>query len=161
MNADSIRPASVRDIPAIMELLLQVDMVHHGIRPDLFNGPATKYTEEELKAVLSDPATPVFVYCDQDGRVLAHIFCQLQQHTGGGVMTDIKTLYIDDLCVDEKSRGTDRRVADKLFDYAVDFARENGCYNVTLNVWAGNDRALRFYRRKGMQPQKYGLEHIL
>ena len=161
MNASPIRPACEADIPALMDLLVQVDMVHHGIRPDLFNGPATKYTAEELRAVLSDPATPVFVYCDPDGRVLAHIFCQFQRHIGGGVMTDVKTLYIDDLCVDENHRGTDRRVADKLFAYAVDFARENGCYNVTLNVWAGNGRALRFYQRQGMQPQKYGLEKIL
>lgn len=161
MNADHIRPAEIRDIPAIMELLVQVDMVHHGIRPDLFNGPATKYTEDELKAVLAEPSTPVFVYCDQNGHALAHIFCQFQQHTGGGVMTKIKTLYIDDLCVDEKSRGGNWHIADKLFDYAVDFARENGCYNVTLNVWAGNDRAYRFYQRQGMQPQKFGLEKIL
>ncbi|MBR6185520.1 MAG: GNAT family N-acetyltransferase [Clostridia bacterium] len=161
MHSDQIRPACESDIPAILDLLVQVDMVHHGIRPDLFNGPATKYTAEQLKAVLQDPASPVFVCCGPDGRALAHIFCQFQQHQGGGVMTDIKTLYIDDLCVDEKHRGTDRHIADRLFDYAVDFARKNGCYNVTLNVWAGNDRALRFYRRQGMQPQKYGLEIIL
>ena len=48
-----------------------------------------------------------------------------------------------------------------MFDHAVAFARQNGCYNVTLNVWAGNDRALRFYQRQGMQPQKYGMEMIL
>ena len=39
---DTVRKAETRDIPGIMKLLLQVDMVHHRIRPDLFNGPAGK-----------------------------------------------------------------------------------------------------------------------
>ena len=161
MNADHIRPAREEDIPAILELLVQVDMVHHAIRPDLFNGPATKYTADELRGILSDPQSPVFVYADDDGQVLGHLFSVFQQHKEGGVMTGIKTLYIDDLCVHEKHRGTDQHIARQLFDYALDFARKSGCYNVTLNVWAGNDRALRFYQRQGMRPQKYGMETIL
>ena len=161
MNSDHIRPAAERDIPALMDLLVQVDMVHHAIRPDLFNGPATKYTEEELRAILANKQTPVFVYADAEDQVLGHLFCALRQYDGKGVMTDIKTLYIDDLCVEESCRGTDRHVADRLFDYAVDFAREQGCHNVTLNVWAGNERALRFYLRQGMTPQKFGLEKLL
>ena len=43
-----VRRATEKDIPRILELLVQVNMVHHLGRPDLFNGPATKYTEEEL-----------------------------------------------------------------------------------------------------------------
>ena len=48
---NSIRPAQDRDIPGVMGLLVQVDMVHHAIRPDLFKGPATKYSEDELQAI--------------------------------------------------------------------------------------------------------------
>ena len=33
-----VRRAEVRDIPAILNLLVQVDMVHHNGRPDLFKG---------------------------------------------------------------------------------------------------------------------------
>ena len=48
-----IRKAEVKDIPRIMELLLQVNMVHHIIRPDLFN-IGTKYTREELSGLFAD-----------------------------------------------------------------------------------------------------------
>ena len=154
-----IRNAESRDIPGILELLVQVDMVHHQIRPDLFNGPATKYTADELAAILTDPQRPVFVYADEHSRVLGHLFAIFQQHTGDAVMTDVKTLYIDDLCVDERGRG--QGVGKALYDHAVRFAREAGCYNVTLNVWAGNDDALAFYQRQGMRPQKFGMEIIL
>ena len=155
----TIRRAEERDIPGILELLIQVNMTHHTIRPDLFNGPATKYTADELRAILANDKTPVFVCTDGSGKVLGHCFCVFQQHVGDNILTDIKTLYIDDLCVDENRR---RKHAGKaLFDYAADFARECGCYNVTLNVWAGNDSALSFYQRQGMAMQKYGMEKIL
>ncbi len=154
-----IRNAEIRDIPTILELLVQVDMVHHRARPDLFKGPATKYSEAELRLLLNDPGTPVFVCEDDEGRVLGHAFCAFKQHLHDAVMTDVKSLYIDDLCVDERARG--RGVGKMLYDHAVRFARANGCYNVTLNVWADNKSALAFYQRQGLQPQKYGMEMIL
>ena len=159
MKQTEIRRADARDIPGIMNLLVQVDLVHHKIRPDLFKGPATKYTEEELKALLADDSTPVFVCADESGQVLGHCFCVFKQLKNDNVLTDIKTLYIDDLCVDERFRG--RHVGQRLYAYALDFARESGCYNITLNVWAGNDSALKFYQNQGLKPQKYGMEVIL
>ena len=154
-----IRRAEARDIPDILELLVQVCMVHHRIRPDLFNGPATKYTVEELKAIISNDKTPVFVCVDEAGRVLGHSFCVFQQHIGHNILTDVKTLYIDDLCVDEKQRGTG--VGKALYDHVLTFAKANGCYNVTLNVWSCNPQALGFYEHLGMTPQKICMEKIL
>ena len=154
----SIRPAVKADIPRILALLVQVDMVHHRIRPDLFNGPATKYSEAELEAILADESTPVFVFPDEDGRVLGYAFCILkEQH--GPLLTDLKTLYIYDLCVDESARV--RHVDTALYEYVCEYARTLGCYNVTLNVWEGNDAARQFYEKMGMKPQKTGMETIL
>ncbi len=160
MNEDNIiRRAEDRDIPGIMALLVQVNMVHHIIRPDLFNGPATKYTAEELKAIIADEKTPVFVCVDSQGQVLGHSFCIFQQHVGHNILTDVKTLYIDDLCVDENQRG--KHIGKALYDHVLAFARDNGGYNVTLNAWAGNDSALKFYQNQGLNMQKYGMERIL
>ena len=110
-----IRPAEDRDIPGVMRLLVQVDMVHHMIRPDLFKGPATKYTEDELKTIFRDKKTPVFVCADENGQVLGHCFCCFKQHAGHNVLTDVKTLYIDDLCVDEAHRG--QHIGKALYDF--------------------------------------------
>ncbi len=154
-----IRRAEEKDIPGIMGLLVQVDMVHHQGRPDLFKGPATKYSPEELKEILKDENAPVFVYADEADRVLAHCFCLFRQEKNSGVLTDIKTLYIDDLCVDEACRG--RHIGQALYAFVRDFARSAGCYNITLNVWALNTAALRFYEKCGLKPQKIGMETIL
>lgn len=156
---EGVRRAVPEDIPAVMGLLVQVNMVHHRGRPDLFKGPATKYTEEELRTLLEDDRRPVFVYEDADGRVLGHLFCVHQKIEGDSVRTDVETLYIDDLCVDEAVRG--RHIGRALYDHAVRYAREQGCYDLTLNVWSCNPTAMRFYEKCGLVPQKVGMELIL
>ena len=156
---NTVRKAENRDIPAILNLLVQVDMVHHKGRPDLFKGPATKYSEEQLRVILTDPETPVFVCVDEGGQVLGHAFCMFQQRRNDNILTDIRTLYIDDICVDQAARG--QGVGRTLYDYVHQFARETGCYNLTLNVWALNEGARRFYEKCGLVPQKYGMETLL
>jgi ribosomal protein S18 acetylase RimI-like enzyme len=153
-----IRRAEERDIPAIDDLLSQVLNVHHEGRPDLFRSNARKYTDSELMEILRDESRPVFV-AEEDGTVTGYAFCIFQQHIGHNILTDVRTLYIDDLCVDEKFRG--RHIGTALYEYVLAFAREQGCYNVTLNVWACNEDAMRFYERLGLRTQKIGMETIL
>ena len=74
-------------------------------------------------------------------------------------LTDIKTLYIDDLCVDETLRG--KHIGKNLYEAVLIYAKEHDCYNVTLNVWACNTSAMRFYEACGLKPQKVGMEVIL
>lgn len=153
----TIRRAENKDTAQILRLLEQVNAVHHNLRPDLFN-LATKYTAEELQEIFADDSKPVFVY-DDGNRVLGYIFTVLIDHGGDNMLVPVKELYIDDLCVDEAARG--QKVATKLYDHVLDFARENGCHNVTLNVWEGNGGAMAFYRKMGMGVQKTKLETIL
>ena len=155
-----IRRALKRDIPDVLRLLVQVCMVHHNGRPDLFKGPATKYTEKQLEEIFADDDRPVFVLTDEaDEHVLGYAFCILQQHVNDNILTDIRTLYIDDLCVDETVRG--QQIGKRLYEYVIAYAGQIGCYNVTLNVWASNEGARRFYEKMGLRPQKYGMEMIL
>jgi len=43
----------------------------------------------------------------------------------------------------------------------IDFARREGFYNVTLNVWSCNPGAQAFYEAMGMKPYKIGMEQVL
>ena len=152
-----IRRAGKEDIQRIIELLHQVNMVHHVLRPDLFKPHTTKYNEQELKSMLSDDTKPIFVYIDED--VLGYAFCQISEVRGNQLLEDIKTLYIDDICVDEQARG--RHVGKALYEYVRNYAKAIGCNNITLNVWEGNEPAWRFYKNMGMQVQKTTMEIIL
>ena len=145
------------DVGRIIELLHQVNMVHHVIRPDLFKPYTTKYDEQALEELLSDGNKPIFVF--DDGVVQGYAFCQVTEVKNDQLLQDIKTLYIDDICVDETARG--KHVGKALYDYVHDYALSIGCYNITLNVWEGNEPAICFYRNMGMQVQKTTMETIL
>ena len=152
-----LRKACPKDIKRIIELLHQVNMVHHVIRPDLFKPYTTKYNEQELLSILDDDNKPIFVY--DDGEVKGYAFCQLSEVKDNLLLQDNKTLYIDDICVDEKARG--QHVGKALYEYVRDYAQSIGCHNITLNVWEGNDPALSFYKNMGMKVQKTTMEIIL
>ena len=154
----NVRMAREKDIPKLGDLLCQVDLVHHKGRPDIFK-VGRKYNDAQLLQLLSDKERPILVATDEADEVLGYCFCILQQHVDDNVLTDIKTLYIDDLCVDESLRGTG--VGKVLYRAAVELAKEMGCYNLTLNVWSCNASAMRFYESCGLVPQKVGMELIL
>ena len=153
-----IRRAIEKDIPKMGDLLKQVCLVHHNGRPDIFN-VGRKYSDEELAAMLQDENRPILVAADDNDAVLGYCFCIYQQHVNNAVLTDIKTLYIDDLCVDEQLRG--RHIGKALYEAAVQMAKDNDCYNVTLNVWSCNPSAMHFYEAQGLVPQKVCMELVL
>ena len=153
-----IRLAKEKDIPRMGDLLSQVDLVHHKGRPDIFK-IGKKYSDDELRILLKDESRPILVFTDEKDEVLGYCFCIIQQHINNSVLTDIKTLYIDDLCVDENCRG--KHIGKALYEAAVNLAKEKECYNLTLNVWSCNSSAMEFYKSMGLVPQKVGMEKIL
>ena len=153
-----IRRAEKEDLAGINELLMQVLMVHHNGRPDLFKSNAKKYTDEELLKIIEDDNSPIFVAIE-DGSVAGYAFCQIIQHIDHNILTDVKTLYIDDLCVDEEKRGL--HIGKTLYEHVLCYAKAIECYNVTLNVWSCNESAMKFYEKCGLVPQKVGMEKIL
>lgn len=152
-----IRRATLTDIDGINKLLYEVHKVHSDKRPDLFKVGSKKYISEELAKIIVDDNRPIFVYVDNDD-ILGYAFCVFIKNNSNS-LTDILTLYIDDLCVDENARG--KKVGTSLYNYVLQFAKEAGCYNVTLNVWACNNSALKFYEKCGLSVQKIGMEKIL
>ncbi len=154
-----IRRAKEQDMDGINKLLQQVCLVHHKGRPDLFKYGAKKYTDEELRRIINDDLRPILTATDEEGNVLGYAFCIFQQHLKDNILTDIKTLYIDDLCVDENLRG--QHIGRQLYEAVLAYARAHDCYNVTLNVWSLNEPAMKFYQACGLKPQKVGMETIL
>ena len=150
-----LRFAQKADIPAIIALLRQVGQIHYEIRPDIFRSGAQKYDESALEVLLADSSRPIFI-AEEDGQVLGYCFCILEEVRNDPVLTDSRTLYIDDLCVDANCRG--QHVGKALYDHACAYARSLHCDSVTLNVWCGNDSAMAFYQKRGMTPRKIYME---
>lgn len=152
-----IRFAKDSDLKDIDSLLYQVHKVHSDARPDLFKAGVKKYTDEEVLKIIHSDTYKVFV-AEIEGKVLGYAFC-ISQEPHGNTAMPIKTLYIDDLCVDKDERG--HHVGSKLYESVCAYAKENGYYNVTLNVWAFNEKARKFYEHVGLSVLKIGMEKIL
>ena len=147
--------AEARHIPGMIRLLKQVGQVHHLGRPDLFRDGAQKYNEADLQELLTDEDRPIFV-AEENGQVLGYGFCILEKTENNPVLNDHFSCYIDDLCVDETIRG--RGIGKAIYRHIAAFARELGCDSVTLNVWAFNEGAMKFYESLGLRPRKTVLE---
>lgn len=154
-----IRNATAGDIPGILTLLHEVLELHAEIRPDIFISGTTKYTKEELEEILKDKSKPVYVAVDEKENVIGYAFCQLKEPAFTNTMHPNKEIFIDDFCIDENTRGN--HVGQQLFEYVKKEAEKYGCFAVTLNVWAGNEGAEKFYEKMGMKTRERMLEYIL
>ena len=155
----NIRLAEEKDIDSVIKLLTQVLNIHAKIRPDIFIGETTKYTQEELMEIFNDANRPVYVAVDENDSVMGYAFCIKKEQPFSTNMVPFDSLFIDDLCVDQNIRG--KHVGQKIFEHVKEEAKKMGCYEVTLNVWEGNDTARRFYEKMGMVPKETQMEFIL
>ena len=153
-----IRRARVSDIERLDHILFQVQDVLANGRPDIFIKGAKKYNDEQLTAIINDNQRPIFVYTDDNDMVLGYAFC-IYEYVENNSMHKMKTLYIDDLCVDEKYRR--KHIATYLYQYVLQEASNNDCYRVTLNVWCLNGSAMKFYEKMGMNKLKIVMEQIV
>ena len=154
-----IRRAKDKDIEKIIELLGQVLTIHAGIRPDHFVPGTTKYSTDELKTMVRDDINPIYVAADDSDEVIGYAFCQLREQPSADYMVPFRSIFIDDLCVDEKARG--QHVGKALFEHVKKEAEKLGCYEITLHVWHGNEDAENFYEKMGMKTRERQMEYIL
>ncbi len=154
-----IRRAKPTDAARINELLYQVAKIHAEGRPDIFKAATKKYSDAELLSIIGDDLSPIFVAVNEQNLVLGYAFCIVQITENNRLLQDKITLYIDDICVDENARGS--HIGKSLYDYVVDFAKNNGFDNITLNVWSFNEGAYKFYEKCGMKPLKTVMEKNL
>lgn len=153
-----IRRAREQDCGDVLRLLSQVLEIHADLRPDLFVSGTTKYSGSDLKAIFKDDHRPVYTACSDDGKLLGYVFCEIREPSGAKNLVPVRSLYIDDLCVDESARHL--HVGEALFAHVRQEAESLGCHDIQLNVWEGND-ARYFYEKMGMKVRKTMMELVL
>ena len=155
----TIRKAVTDDIEDLQRLLFQVNNIHANHRPDLFKLNGIKYSSDDLVAIFQDPKRQTFVATDSKGMILGYVFCVIENNDETSCLQQVKTLYIDDLCVDSCHRG--KHIGTELYNHALRIGKEMGCYRVTLHAWNFNEHAFEFYKRLGMTPLVTTMEQLL
>ena len=153
-----IRKAEHKDINQILNLLSQVLEIHAKLRPDIFVSGTTKYNSEYLEKMMNDQDTFIDVAVEGDV-VLGYAMYEILNPKFESTMKPNKTLYLDDLCVNEKQRG--KHIGTSLFEHVVSRAKSLGCYSVNLYAWEGNEDAKKFYKKVGMKIKAYTMEYIV
>ncbi len=153
------RLAVKEDEKRLFELLEEVQDLHATGRPDIFIKGASKYTLKEIESIIENVNTPVFVAVDDSNFVMGYAFCSIESVSDSNNLQPIKTLYIDDLCIDKSLRR--KGEGEKLYNYVLQKAKDFNCYHLTLNVWHLNESALKFYQKLGMRPLKTTMEQII
>ena len=158
MGKISIRRGEPRDCSFAERLLNNILEQHRAGRPDIFSEAEGKYSEDEFKSLCKDKNAVVFI-AEIDGEPAGYLICKIITQRQNPVLRNIKTLYLDDLCVDSRMRGLGAGRA--LMEAAESFARENGFYNITLNVWEFNGGAREFYEKLGYFTQRREMEKLV
>lgn len=149
--------ATIKDIDQIEKLLYQVHKVHSDARADLFIAGKKKYNKEELIKIINNENTPIFVY-KKENIILGYAFI-IYKIENADSLVKIKTMYVDDFCVDENYKH--QGIGTKLFDFLKDEAKKQNCYNITLNVYSFNKVAKAFYEKQQLKELKTYMELIV
>ena len=150
-----IRKAVKEDAPRIHKLLCDIARLHTEGNPDVFEGKSAKYDVTDVEKMISDGSS-IILSALEEGNVIGYLICKENITEADGLRRYRRTLYIDDLCVDENARGIGAGKA--LFNEAKKLAFELGCSALDLNVWSFNKNAIAFYEKMGMTDVRRHME---
>jgi ribosomal protein S18 acetylase RimI-like enzyme len=142
-----IRKAAKSDLPAVLRLYAQPGMDNGRV---LTVDAAAKI----LRRMATYPEYAVYVATANDGRVVGTFVLLVMDNLAHRTPSAV----VEDVCVDQQLRG--QGIGRALMRFAMEFARQNGCYKLALSSNAVRERAHAFYRSLGFE--QHGLSfHVL
>jgi len=134
-----IRKATESDLPAVLRLYAQPGMDSGRV---LTVGAAAKI----LRRMATYPDYAVYVASADNGSVVgtfALLVMDNLAHMGA------PSAVVEDICVEERLRG--QGIGRAMMHFAMEFARQRGCYKLALSSNAARERAHAFYRSLGFE----------
>ncbi len=131
-----IRDAGSNDAQAIHDLIYELAVYEKA--PEQMVNPVDDIVRDGFG---TSPAFICFI-AEWEGRVAGMSLCYLRYSTWKG-----RVLYLEDLIVTEAYRG--RGIGKALFQYTLDYARNNHYKRVSWQVLDWNQPAIDFYKSFG------------
>ena len=143
-----IRKATHNDIPAISELYREQFREMAKLIPDFIK--EGNQSVEFLEKTISDDDSDILVY-ENDGTVVGFILLQAKERPDFDFMLPGKYCYIMDIIVTEAHRN--KGFATALMNSAKDWAKEQNCNLINLDVLVNNHGAIKLYEKLGFIPK--------
>jgi ribosomal protein S18 acetylase RimI-like enzyme len=134
-----IRKAAESDLPAVLRLYAQ---------PGMDNGRVLNVdaAAKILRRMGTYPEYAVYLAAADDGSVVG-TFALLVMDNLAHMGTP--SAVVEDVCVDEQFRG--QGIGRAMMDFAMELARQHGCYKLALSSNAAREGAHAFYRSLGFE----------
>ena len=143
-----IRKATHNDTPAISDLYREQFREMSKLIPD-FIKEGDQSIEFLEKTILNDDSD-ILVY-ENDGTVVGFILLQAKVRPDFDFMIPGKYCYIMDIIVTESHRN--KGFATALMNSAKDWAKEQNCNLINLDVLVNNHGAIKLYEKLGFIPK--------
>lgn len=145
MNDLHFRPATEEDLPAIVAMLADDHLGAQRESPD----DLSPY-QAALEHITNDPLL-MQVICEHNGEIAGTMQVSI---TPGLSRKGMSRANIEGVRVSSAVRGAG--IGQKMFEWAIEYAREQGCGLVELTTDKSREDAHRFYDRLGFEPSHIG-----
>ena len=143
-----VRKATHNDTPAISDLYREQFREMSKLIPDFIKeGDQSK---EFLEKTISDDDSDILVY-ENDGTVVGFILLQAKVRPDFDFMLPGKYCYVMDVIVTEAHRNKGFGAA--LMNSAKDWAKEQNCSFINIDVLVNNPEAIKLYEKLGFIPK--------
>jgi len=144
----SIRPAKASDIPAIVDLWIEL-MDFHAERDPWFRRSADGHIGfAEHLANCIDDARYVLLVAELDGRIVGYSLAEITQRPAA--FAEREHGFITDIAVTAKCRRLG--IGTRLAEETIRSLRERGVNKIVLSYASANEVSRAFWRKMGFQP---------
>ena len=153
INKCNIRTANLNDIEQIVPLLIKLDNYHVMMYPNVFD--ASKIKEDIRKSFLLhhiNTSNNLILLAECENTIVGVLHCYIQETKNHPIKVDNIVAILSDLFVDENYRN--KGFANQLIQTALTTIKNDWLINdVLLNVFNGNESAIKLYEKIGFQQQ--------
>ncbi len=148
-----IRFATAEDHASIIMLETEIQTQHHEGAPFMFP-PTGVIPREDYIALLARPNERVLIALEE-GEPVGYLNYELIDRRANYYTHGEKLVYVHVVSVKETHRG--KHIGEALLKRAEEMGREFGATRMTLEVYAFNAGAIRFYERVGFEKLKHAM----
>ncbi len=143
-----IRKATDDDLSAITQLYREQFREMAKLMPDFIK--EGEQSTEFIKNTIENDNSDILVY-EYNGNIVGFVLLQSKSRPDFDFIVPKKFCYIMDIIVTEKHRG--KGFGTELLNSAKDWAKEQNCNFINLDVLVNNPRAIKLYSKLGFIPK--------
>lgn len=151
-----IREAKIEDLEQIISIQEQISRIHYENRPDIFKYKSKIEIENVTIDTINDKDKKCIIATDDTLKIYGLLICKIKYIKEHINLKDARTLWIEDIGVDEKYRK--KGIGKQLLKEAEKIAKKLKCKRIELNCWNFNKDAINFYKSIGMNTQRKIME---